>query len=113
MRMMFPPKCVQPIIARQRAAEQFAGAWRRVADAVSIAGSAKGIRVAEKRKRKGFRPLYLLLLLPYIAMMWVPSYNRIEPEIAGVPFFYWYQLAWIVLGAAVMLPLYFSEERGK
>jgi hypothetical protein len=113
MRMMFPPKCVQPIIARPRAAEQFAGAWRRVADAVSIAGSAKGMRVAEKRKRKGFRPLYLLLLLPYIAMMWVPSYNRIEPEIAGVPFFYWYQLAWIVLGAAVMLPLYFSEERGK
>jgi hypothetical protein len=70
------------------------------------------MRVAEKRKRKGFRPLYLLLLLPYIAMMWVPFYNRIEPEIAGVPFFYWYQLVWIVLGAAVMLPLYFSEERG-
>jgi hypothetical protein len=88
-------------------------AWRRAADAVSIAGSAKGVRVAEKRKRKGFRPLYLLLFLPYIAMMWVPSYNRIEPEIAGVPFFYWYQLAWIVFGAAVMLPLYFSEERGK
>jgi len=71
------------------------------------------MRVADKKKRKGFRPLYLLLLLPYIAMMWVPSYNRIEPEIAGVPFFYWYQLVWIVLGTAVMLPIYFSEERGK
>jgi hypothetical protein len=69
--------------------------------------------VAQKRKRKGFRPLHLLLLLPYIAMMWVPSYNRIEPEIAGIPFFYWYQLVWIVLGAALMLPIYFSEERGK
>jgi Protein of unknown function (DUF3311) len=69
--------------------------------------------VAEKRKRRGFRPLYLLLLLPYIAMLWVPFYNRIEPEIAGIPFFYWYQLVWIVLGAAVMLPLYFREERGK
>jgi hypothetical protein len=72
-----------------------------------------GPRVAQKRKRKGFRPLHLLLLLPYIAMMWVPSYNRIEPEIAGIPFFYWYQLVWIVLGAALMLPIYFSEERGK
>jgi hypothetical protein len=69
--------------------------------------------VAQKRKRKGFRPLHLLLLLPYIAMMWVPSYNRIEPEIAGIPFFYWYQLVWIVLGAALMLPIYFGEERGK
>jgi hypothetical protein len=71
------------------------------------------MRVAEKKKRKGFRPLYLLLVLPYIAMMWVPSYNRIEPQIAGVPFFYWYQLLWIVLGAALMLPIYFSDERRK
>lgn len=70
------------------------------------------MRVAEKKKRKGLRPLYLLLLLPYIAMLWVPFYNRIEPEIAGVPFFYWFQLLWIVLGAALMLPLYFREERG-
>jgi hypothetical protein len=69
--------------------------------------------VASKTKRKGFRPLHLLLLIPYVAMMWVPSYNRIEPELAGVPFFYWYQLLWIVLGAAVMLPLYVREERGK
>ena len=69
--------------------------------------------MAQKRKRKGFRPLHLLLLLPYIAMMCVPSYNRIEPEIAGIPFFYWYQLVWIVLGAALMLPIYFSEERDK
>ena len=64
-------------------------------------------------KHKRFRPLYLILLIPYIALMWVPSYNRITPEIAGVPFFYWYQMLWIVLGAAVMLPIYFSEERGK
>ncbi len=44
-------------------------------------------------------------------MMWVPSYNRIEPSIAGIPFFYWYQMLWIVLGAAVLIPIYFSEER--
>lgn len=69
--------------------------------------------MANKGKRRDFRPLYLLLLLPYLAMMWVPSYNRIEPEIAGIPFFYWYQMLWIVLGAAVMLPIYWREERGK
>lgn len=69
--------------------------------------------MANKVTRKGFRPLYLLLLIPYVAMMWVPSYNRIEPEIWGIPFFYWYQMLWIVLGAAVMLPIYLSEERGK
>ena len=69
--------------------------------------------MANTSKRRGFRPLYLLLLIPYFAMMWVPSYNRIEPEIAGVPFFYWYQMMWIVLGAAVMLPIYLRDERSK
>jgi hypothetical protein len=88
-------------------------AWRCAINAVSIQETGRGLRMANKVKRKGFRPLYLLLLIPYVAMMWVPSYNRIEPEIAGIPFFYWYQMLWIVLGAAVMLPIYFSEERGK
>ena len=35
-------------------------------------------------------------------MLWVPSYNRIEPELGGIPFFYWYQLGWILLGAAIV-----------
>ena len=34
----------------------------------------------------------LLFLIPFVAMLWVPSYNRIEPELGGIPFFYWYQL---------------------
>ena len=42
----------------------------------------------------------LLLLMPFVAMLWVPSYNSVEPMLAGIPFFYWYQLLWIVLGAA-------------
>ena len=50
-------------------------------------------------KRAG---LICLLLLPYIAMMWVPSYNRAAPEIASIPFFYWYQLAWIPLGSLLL-----------
>ena len=65
----------------------------------------------DKSRRRRFRPIHLLLLIPYAAMMWVPSYNRIEPMIAGIPFFYWYQMLWIVLGAAVMIPVYFSDER--
>ena len=38
--------------------------------------------------------LRLLLLLPVAAMLWVPSYNRIDPVILGLPFFYAYQLMW-------------------
>ena len=67
----------------------------------------------EPARRRGFRPIHLLLLVPYVAVLWVPLYNRIEPEIAGIPFFYWYQLIWIVLGAGVLLPIYLLEERGR
>ena len=29
---------------------------------------------------------YLLLLPPYLAMIWVSSYNTVEPSWAGIPF---------------------------
>ena len=57
----------------------------------------------KKQKRKGWRHWHrLLFAIPYVAMLWVPSYNRLEPELGGVPFFYWYQLLWILLGAAIV-----------
>src|SRR6202008_607704 len=31
----------------------------------------------------------LLLLLPFVALLWVPFYNSIEPTLLGFPFFYW------------------------
>ncbi len=53
----------------------------------------------------------LLFLVPFLAMLWVPSYNRIEPELGGIPFFYWYQLAWILIGAAIVLVVYAIETK--
>lgn len=35
----------------------------------------------------------VLLLTPVAALSWVPWYARDRPRLAGVPFFYWYQLA--------------------
>ncbi len=61
---------------------------------------------------KGGRRRYLprlLLLIPFAAILWVPSYNRIEPTLAGVPFFYWYQLAWILVAAILVLLIYLIE----
>ena len=63
--------------------------------------------------RRRFHPVYLFLLLPYIALLGVPFYNRIEPTLLGVPFFYWFQMSWILLGALCILPVYLSEERRK
>ena len=53
----------------------------------------------------------LLFLAPFLAMMWVPSYNRTAPELGGIPFFYWYQLAWILMGAAIVLVIYAIETK--
>jgi Protein of unknown function (DUF3311) len=51
----------------------------------------------------------LLLLLPFIAMLWVASYNSVEPSLGGVPFFYWYQLLWVLVGAAIVAFVYIVE----
>lgn len=48
----------------------------------------------------------LLLLAPFIGTLWVASYASLTPELWGIPFFYWYQLLWIVIGAALTIIVY-------
>ena len=52
----------------------------------------------------------LLLIIPFIAVLWVPFYNSAEPMLYGVPFFYWYQLLWIILGAVIIGVVYRLEH---
>ncbi|MBV9904190.1 MAG: DUF3311 domain-containing protein [Alphaproteobacteria bacterium] len=68
--------------------------------------------MASTPKRRRFRPIHLLLLVPYVIMLWPSIYNRIDPMLWGIPFFYWFQLLMIVLGAVVMIPVYLADERG-
>jgi hypothetical protein len=64
-----------------------------------------------QQKTGGFRPVYLLLIVPLIAQLWVPFYNRALPDWAGIPFFYWYQLVWVPLTAAVLYIVYLADGR--
>jgi hypothetical protein len=50
-------------------------------------------------------------VVPFVALLWVPFYNRIEPELFGIPFFYWYQTVWTFLGTACTVPVYLYEEK--
>jgi len=43
----------------------------------------------------------------------VPLYNRIEPQLFGIPFFYWYQIVGIFLTALCIVPVYLHQERGR
>lgn len=42
----------------------------------------------------------VLLLVPVVALLWVGFYARVEPVLAGFPFFIWYQFAWVFLCSA-------------
>ena len=43
----------------------------------------------------------VLLLGGIVAPLLVSTYDRVEPRLFGFPFFYWYQLLWVFLAAAV------------
>ena len=51
--------------------------------------------------RKGHSPWLWLLAIPYPALLWVPFYNAVEPRFLGFPFFYTYQMAFVVLTAII------------
>lgn len=37
----------------------------------------------------------VLLLAPFVGLLWVPFYNFQSPTLLGFPFFYWYQFLWV------------------
>jgi hypothetical protein len=51
-----------------------------------------------------------LLVLPWIAVVWVPFYNKLEPMLWGFPFFYWYQLLWVLISAAITALVYVKTK---
>lgn len=64
----------------------------------------------QSERRSGWSWWYLLLLVQFVAVLWVPLYNRVEPTWYGIPFFYWYQMLWVVLGAILTAIVYFVTE---
>jgi Protein of unknown function (DUF3311) len=58
----------------------------------------------EQRTRAGW--LWLILLIPYVGLLWVPFYNHVEPRLFGFPFFYWYQLLWVPISALLTWIVY-------
>ena len=57
---------------------------------------------------------YLLLVVAFVGPLWVTLYNEREPSLAGVPFFYWFQLLWVLLGSLLMAVVYFATStRGR
>jgi hypothetical protein len=53
------------------------------------------------QQKHGDRRWRLLLILPFVGLVWVPFYNVVEPSIYGLPFFYWYQFLWVFITPAL------------
>ncbi|MFF2924722.1 DUF3311 domain-containing protein [Streptomyces celluloflavus] len=56
------------------------------------------------------------LIAPFVAMLWVSSYAKVEPTLIGVPFFYWYQMLWVLISTALTLLAYrlvLREQRAR
>jgi hypothetical protein len=77
-------------------------------------GSRSSIKEAAPHRHEQERPTwswwYLLFLIQFIAVLWPPFYNTAEPELIGIPFFYWYQLLWVIIGAILTAMVYFATE---
>jgi hypothetical protein len=51
-----------------------------------------------------------LLVVPALALAFPALYSRSVPALFGFPFFYWYQIVWILLSALLTALVYFATE---
>ena len=62
--------------------------------------------------RRGRRHWSLwLLLVPFAAVLDPALYAHDHPQVAGIPFFIWYQFAWVVLAAGITGVVYLLRYR--
>jgi hypothetical protein len=71
-----------------------------------------GSRIVDRDepRKKSVPRWYALLLVPFVGMLWVPFYDSLEPRAFGIPYFYWYQFLWILVGAAITGIVYFATR---
>ncbi|GAB2486649.1 DUF3311 domain-containing protein [Jatrophihabitans fulvus] len=69
----------------------------------------------ERRRLSGgaVAAVVILLAIPCIALALVPTYSRETPKLAGWPFFYWYQLLWVILTPIMTYSAYLVIKRGR
>jgi hypothetical protein len=58
-------------------------------------------------ERKNRRWFLLLLIIPFIVMLWPPFYSFRDPAFIGIPFFYWFQMLWIIITSIITAVVYF------
>jgi hypothetical protein len=62
------------------------------------------------QKRGGWSWWYLLFVIQFAVALFPPFYNKIAPTLMGVPFFYWFQLLWVIVSAVFTAVVYFATS---
>jgi Na+/proline symporter len=53
----------------------------------------------------------LCLVAPFVALLWVGSYDSVDPAFIGIPFFYWYQMLWVFIATVLTAVAYVLVRR--
>ena len=67
-------------------------------------------RPRRSQHRGTWAVIAVLLAAVLAGTLWVPFYNRTTPALGGWPFFYWYQLLWVIIGAILTAIIYFATR---
>ena len=49
-------------------------------------------------------------MVQFVAVLWPPFYNSAEPRWIGIPFFYWYQMLWVIISAVTTAVIYLATR---
>lgn len=52
------------------------------------------------------RDWYWLLAIPFVGLLFPGLYAHHDPTLFGLPFFYWYQFAWVFVSSALTAVVY-------
>lgn len=72
-------------------------------------GSPPGQQVRRDRDGLRWNAWNLFLLVPLL-MLITPVFNREEPRVLGLPFFYWYQFLFVPLGVVCVAIVYVKTK---
>ncbi len=63
-----------------------------------------------QERHSGWSWWYLLFVVQFALALWPPLYNKTAPALIGVPFFYWFQLLLVIIGAIITAIVYFATD---
>ena len=64
-------------------------------------------------KRPKWSWWYLLFVVQFLVILWPPFYNKAEPMLVGIPFFYWFQLLWVLVSAVFTAVVYLMTRESQ